>query len=81
MSDRSSISGVDAQRGSEPSKCLNCVLIHWRAGDGDDVMQESVMTQTKVSNTMSGAETHGPVDEVEDEEHDWEHNKEHIIHP
>jgi hypothetical protein len=29
---------------------------------------------------MSGAETHGPVDQVEHQEHDGEHHKEHIIH-
>ncbi len=29
---------------------------------------------------MSGAETHGPVDQVEHQEHDGEHHEEHIIH-
>ena len=32
-----------------------------------------------VSCPVSGAEAHGPVDEVEHQEHDGEHNKEHII--
>ena len=29
--------------------------------------------------SVAGTKTHGPVDEVEHEEHDGEHNKEHII--
>jgi hypothetical protein len=29
---------------------------------------------------VTGAETHGPVDEVEHQEHDWEHHQEHIVH-
>ncbi len=29
---------------------------------------------------MSGAETHGPVDQVEHQEHDGEHHQEHIVH-
>ena len=29
---------------------------------------------------VPGAEAHGPVDEVEDEEHDGEHHQEHVVH-
>ncbi len=29
---------------------------------------------------MSSAETHGPVDQVEYQEHDGEHHQEHVVH-
>ena len=34
---------------------------------------------TSVCGPVPGAEAHGPVDQVEHQEHDREHNKEHII--
>ena len=73
--------GVDA-KGQNHGRSIVQAVAH--EGGGLVTLSCAVSTthplpRSVLHGAVTGAETHGPVDEVEHKEHDGEHNKEHII--